>query len=40
MTQGEMIVLSIFGAGIFCSLFLLFWLIRIIKRDARQRGKS
>jgi len=33
ISQSELIVLLIFGAGVCCSLFLLFWLVRLIRRD-------
>lgn len=33
MTTGELIVVAIFGAGLLCSLSLLLWLRKLIRRE-------
>ncbi|MGE4368857.1 MAG: hypothetical protein AB7E12_04180 [Burkholderiaceae bacterium] len=39
MTSGDWIVVGIFGIGVLCSLSLLAWLVRTIKRDKRAGDK-
>lgn len=34
MTTGELIVLALFGVGLVCSITLLVWLIRMLRREA------
>ncbi|GAB2913148.1 hypothetical protein GCM10027278_37280 [Paralcaligenes ginsengisoli] len=38
MTSTDIIVVLLLGVGVACSLTLLFWLVRLIKRD--RRGNS
>lgn len=33
MTTGELIVVAIFGAGLVCSLSLLWWLRKLIRQE-------
>lgn len=33
MTTGELIVVAIFGVGLLCSLSLLWWLRKLIRRE-------
>lgn len=37
MTQGELIVLALFGGGLVCSLTLLVWFIRTLRREGKPR---
>ncbi|HUH58469.1 MAG TPA: hypothetical protein VL001_00185 [Candidimonas sp.] len=40
MTTGEAIVLAIFGIGLLCSLSLFWWLLRIVRRDRRNKDQT
>lgn len=40
MTTGEAIVLAIFGIGLLCSLSLFWWLLRIVRRDRRNKDNA
>lgn len=37
MTTGQWIVLGIFAVGLSCSLTLLWWLLRIVRRDRNRQ---
>ena len=37
MTHGELIVLAVFGVGLLCSLTLLVWFVRTLRREGKPR---
>lgn len=40
MTTGEWIVVGMFVVGVLCSLSLLWWLLRTVRRDARRKDNE
>lgn len=40
MTTGELIVVALFVVGLACSLTLLFWLVRALRRDGKPQQRQ